>query len=40
MFYADGINILGGIIRVIKTTTDCLVFASNKIGLEVHPGTS
>jgi hypothetical protein len=35
LFYADDVNILGGSVHTIKKT-ETLVFASKKMGLEVH----
>jgi hypothetical protein len=36
LVYADGINIMGGIVHAIKKNTDSLVVAGKEIGLEVN----
>ena len=36
LFYADDVNILGGIVHTLKENTETLVVASKETGLEVN----
>jgi hypothetical protein len=40
LFYADDVNIMGGIVRTIKRNTEALVVASKEIGLEENADTT
>ena len=37
--YADGVNILGGSVHIVKKNAEALVVASKEIGLEVNADT-
>jgi hypothetical protein len=36
LFYADGVNTLGGSVHIIEKNTDTFVVANKEIGLEVN----
>ena len=36
MFYADGVNILGGSVHTVKKNTEALLVGSKEMGVEVH----